>query len=348
MAKSFIIKLFVFLGLLIGVSLALNELYKSFLRNNYFSYEKDRQFRNYTGKLEYLLMGDSHIQNGINPEFLENSFNYAGAWENYVQTYYKLKNIVEEQKRIPENIILPVDLGSFTSFRRERFKNDHYWVNYMDYFEVAENFGDRLFINKWIIGNYFTYAECYESLFKYLTRKKRENMFPNGFKPCIVRNTESEERELDGERIANLYFKNYSYYNSDLGDYFGKMLEFCEQHKIHVILIKMPVAREYCVQASGYFSKDSLYNTVGNIIEKHKDNTTLLDYQELFFDNPEYMYNHDHLNYNGANEFTRILSRRLKEGNTPSPDKSGSLPAGRQVPRRGRIIDCRMAFQSRH
>ena len=70
----------------------------------------DKQFAEYDGTLTYLALGNSH--NCINTHILENSFNYGSPSENFIQSYYKLKYILEKSGKKPEYLLLQADISS--------------------------------------------------------------------------------------------------------------------------------------------------------------------------------------------------------------------------------------------
>ena len=311
MIKKFIIKLLIFLVLLCAVNFAFNRYFKQYVIKNQDIFRKDIQFDNYNDTLKYLLMGDSHIQNGINPLIFRKSFNFSSANENYIQTYYKLKAIIEKKNRIPEYIFLPVDLSSFSSFRTDRFKYDTYWVQYIDYFELAKIKKDRIYIDKWFIGNYISYIEGYEYAYRFLLGEKSELIL--GYKPRKRDRSIFVDRIRNARARVNLYFKDYTYFDQDLVLFFKRILGLCSQNNIKVILIKMPVSKIYYNLAVSIVDKDSLNNNINKIICKYPGLVRTLDYQKLFFDNPEYFDNPDHLNDKGATDLSRILNDRLNK-----------------------------------
>jgi len=111
MSKRLAIRLFLFTALLLVVNYALDRAFKTFSIHSLLNNTMDKQFAEYNGPLTYLTLGNSH--NCINTHILDNSFNYGSPSESLIQSYYKLKYILEKTGKKPEYIILQTDISSF-------------------------------------------------------------------------------------------------------------------------------------------------------------------------------------------------------------------------------------------
>ena len=137
-----VIKALLFLaGFLLG-SYGLSKVYTRIIMAHSICNRVDREFYRYDGRLEYLVMGDSHSQYGINPRVIGHAFNFSTAGENYVQTFFKLRFILDHTDKKIETILLPLDVHSFSSFRAGRLGlTYYYWVKYIDYIELGRRHG---------------------------------------------------------------------------------------------------------------------------------------------------------------------------------------------------------------
>ncbi len=57
---------------------------------------------------------------------------------------------------------------------------------------------------------------------------------------------------------------------------------------------------------------------INDMLKRRSVDYTVLDYHDLYWDTPEYFFNSDHLNGEGAIEFTKVLKQDL--------DAQGFLP----------------------
>ncbi len=339
MHKKFLIRLLVFLALLVSINILLDQLYKRCVVHNILNNAKDRDFRQYNDTLRYLSLGNSH--NTVDTYVLENAFNYNSPAENYVQSYYKLKYIVEEQKKIPENLILYIDVSSFSAMAAGYFEHNSYWIKYVDYFEVARVMGDRHILNKWLEGNFFSYAGNYRNIklsLIYLVKIGHLNLHhgyraPRNFKNFAyyrpedidilsdesqydwtgARETDRKEKVRRAKRKADIYLTRKGYFDHTMATYFEKILHLCLDHDIQVILLRAPLTREYWEEVNRIVPAGKLYEKVRNIYTRYPNVTMVLDYHDLFFDHPEYFFDPDHLNPLGARLFTQQLQQDLKK-----------------------------------
>ena len=313
MIRSSLFKFLTFSLIILAVNLYLDNLYKSIVTDSSIEGRKDVQFDNYKDTLKYLLLGDSHIQNAIDPRILKNSFNYSSANENYIQTYYKLKSVVEDKNKIPEYIVLPIDVSSFSGFRSDRFKYDAYWTRYMDYFELKKVKDDWSYITKWLSGKFFSYAGNYETIFRYwIVSRNSLGELHFGFKARYEKLANREDKSEFSERRAKLYIDKENYFDKDLSLYFQKILDYCENKSIKVILIRLPVDEHYYEFVATMMPIENYYEKIDEIISKYKIIQYNIDYHNLFFGKLEFLRNPDHVNYKGAPIVSQMLMKKLE------------------------------------
>jgi len=110
-------------------------------------------------------------------------------------------------------------------------------------------------------------------------------------------------------------FKDEEIIDSFLLYYLIEIIRLAERNNMGVILLSYPVREEY----DSYMSKMNIsiewyHKTVlSNIYNEFQKNLTLLDYHDVFFDNPEYFYDTDHLNPNGSEVFSKRVYEDMKE-----------------------------------
>ena len=122
--------------LLILIMISLNYLYIKIIEPRKKINEKEIEWQHYketliNNTLNYAFFGDSHTGEGVRCEFIDNSFNFSGDGEDYVETYYKIKKLLKEGVII-KNFILEVDLHTFSDKIRtpERlFRKINYYKN---------------------------------------------------------------------------------------------------------------------------------------------------------------------------------------------------------------------------
>ncbi|MBT3208196.1 MAG: hypothetical protein HN704_03600 [Bacteroidetes bacterium] len=320
MQKKSIVKIISFILILLIANVFMDFAYKAFCNSQRYVSKKDALFESLNSPPKYLLIGDSHVQNAVNPQIFKSSFNYSSPNENYIQTYYRLKFLIENRINIPEKIILPLDLSSFTYFRSERFKYDSYWIKYIDYFELnnvkkeSNKNNNNKYIKKWVGAKFFSYAGQFDFLTTLILAK--ESKFSEeylGYKPRYADFSNKMHNLKKIKDRVRLYFPDNRIFDADLAMYFEKILKICEENNIELLLFRMPLTQQYYNGVADIFDIDNYYAKIIEITKKYDNVVEVPDYQKVFFEHPEYFRNPDHMNHTGASIFSEMLNKRFNK-----------------------------------
>jgi len=308
--KLFFKKFSVFIILVLALNILPNAVYNHWMYYFRLCRTQDDQFQAYSDTLKYLMMGNSH--NRIDPEVLGNGFCYITPKEIYLQTYYKLKYILEKTNKRPENILLPIDPVNFSPKAEKELTFDGYWRKYLDYSELAGEYHNPGYLLNWVTGNFFSYVGNYKYVFMSLIFFNYDlSHIKNGYIPARDYKNFAKEpnREALGLGIATAYLGSYSE-KSTLGDtkYYRKILALCRQYHIHLILLRMPLTDEYLKYARKLVDLDKLDRDIMDVTRDHCDDFEVFDYRNEFQGKPEFFFNADHVNPIGA----MIISRKIK------------------------------------
>ncbi|HOW25900.1 MAG TPA: hypothetical protein PK711_09540 [Bacteroidales bacterium] len=318
MNRKTILRFILFLCLVVIINFILDSAFKAFSVHNDINEVMDQQFIDYQGTMKYLTLGNSH--NCINTYILDSSFNYGSPSENFIQSYYKLKYVLENTGQRPRNLILQADVSSFGPKIANRFEYNSYWIRYIDYFELARIKGNRDVLSKWVEGKFISYAGNYKdiqlSIF-YRIKVKTLEIY-NGYRPHRdYRNFANDpNRQRTAWNKAKLILSPETCLDSSIAIYFEKILQLCQENQIGVMLIRIPMSKEFYEEECRLVPVDDLYASVEAIACRYSVYDRTLDYHDLFFDHPEYFFDPDHLNIKGADLFTERLVKDLGEKNS--------------------------------
>lgn len=309
--KQFFNKFFIFIILVLLVNLALNALYNHWMYYFRLSRTQDAQFEAHSDTLKYLMLGNSHDR--INPAILGNGFSYMTPKESYIQTYYKLKYILEKTNKKPENIFLSIDPVNFSPRAEKDVSFDGYWRKYLNYYELAIKNHDPGYLLNWFTGNFCSYVGNYKYAYMSLLFINVDlHKIKNGY--IQARNyknfAKEPDREALGFELANVYLASYSK-TSVIGEskYYCKILALCKQYKIHLLLLRMPMTDEYLKYARKMIDIDKLDREIIDVTRAHYDDFRVFDYRNEFHGKPDYFFNADHVNPTGAD----IISMKIKQ-----------------------------------
>ncbi|HLO89757.1 MAG: hypothetical protein ACM3ME_09285 [Chloroflexota bacterium] len=314
MTRKFKIKLLIFAVILILINTALDQAFKAFSVHNILNRKMDEQFAAYDDTLKYLAFGNSH--DCINTHILNDCFNYGSPSENYIQSYYKLKYILEKSGKKPEYFLLQSDASSYGKKISDRYEYNSYWIKYIDYIELAKVKDDRSVLWKWLEGMFFSYAGNYKDIqlsIVYRIKMKNLEMY-RGFRPH--RNFQNFASDINRQKSAwnkaSLINSSDGYFDPSIRYYFIKMLELCQQYNVKLVLIRYPVSKEFDDEERKIVPVDKLYTEVDSIAAKYSCYAGTLDYHNIYFDNPNYFFDPDHLNVQGSDLLTERLAEDLQ------------------------------------
>ena len=295
----FIKRMSLFLLILIILILIINTIYTKSLIEKTIVYRQEQIYQQYINslpesKLDFAFFGDSHTVMAINPRYILNSFNFGVGAENYIATYYKLRKILDENE---ENL-----------FPRLWFYSD-----FVSYNEIQKIRGSSI-ISLWIESN-FPFIGVGDEFRFVINKPELANMYlgwveNKGNFSKVENKVESATKDVryrfgEQERISNISF-----------EYFIKTIELAMENNIHIIFIKYPLTKEHdSVITKKNITKEDYYETIFDGINKTIENYSVLDYYDLYFNNPEYFGDSDHLNWKGAEVFSKRLSHDLNSFN---------------------------------
>ena len=321
--RRYIVKILVFLLLVIVVNLGLTAMYNRWMYYFRLCRYQDEQFAEYSGKLTYLMIGNSH--NIVDPDTLGNSFSYVTPRELYPQTYYRLKSILERSPKKPAYVLLSIDPVNFTPKAETDLTFDGYWKKYLDYGEMYRLSGDRTYLLNWAVGRFFSYVGNFKFIYNsvpfiwYDYKKIRKGYMPRrDFKTFAM----EKNRDALGLERATAYLSGYNH-QSVIGSsrYYAMILDLCHQHHVIPVLLRMPLSDEYKKHAFAMVDYSSLDRQIIELTKRHCSNYRLFDFRDEFSGRPMYFFNADHVNPTGAGIISRKIRDELLKEAGPTPAK---------------------------
>lgn len=332
-----IIKSLLFLIILFSLNYGLTRVYYSLMSQlKVIKFEK-KFFQNDFNKTEILVLGDSHAMYLWRHYTSFQLDNWATEGERFIQNYYKLKWFLDNYH--PRAVIIPVDLHTFSS-RALFFGHDFFWVKYVNYLELAFiTHQYDFYISKYIRGLFFPYVGQQGVIQQLISRKVIEanpsqnitgssffSLFsiPNKNAPSILKKEKvptpppsrpgvpfhlltPQERQALAQYRADLMIDSRDYMNKFVMKYFRKMLSLCREKGVTVFLVKFPVSKEFYTCVARELPVKKYYKKIEKIIQKFPK-TYILDYQGIYFERPQLLYDSDHPD---LHEGALILNQKL-------------------------------------
>ncbi len=285
--RRFLTKTFVFLFILaayFGINMLINY---SIYQNEVLDIKSTRT----------LIIGDSHTQRSLDPQFLSDAQNISQTAESYVLTYWKLKKVM--QTYTPDTVVLGFAPHNISEHNDHKFSDKDWSREMFKRCYSIQEFGslpDEVPVDHW---------GYYQTLWRQTGLYPKEDHVN-----YIGEYTNSEQNDTtDAEAVLGRHY----YMNGDtLGvssasiQYLDSIVYLCEANDIVLVLISNPVLEDY------------LAGIPTPIAEKYMMLSDKYDNHHLIYDRISAQYpnaffrNADHLNKSGAERFTKAFLSYLK------------------------------------
>ena len=315
----FLRNLLLYLVLLALVSAAVGIYYNKVVMRTSIVVRKEKQLEDCCESTEYLFVGDSHVESGINPAFFPESFNYGVGSENPIQAYYKLRHLFNDTpcgKHI-KCVILSFDLHTFSERRYEEWINISYYNRYMSYLKlgfITGRVGD--FTLKFFQSYLWPYANqgpaVMSAILKGTTEREELRLMDKGYvsRHGVLSDLPDSTQIAIAQRRSEFLLGSEGYAVNDraLLKYFRKTVDLCESKGIAVVFMTYPVSIYLSRTMQEDYSIKPPDERYKQLLGSYSD-CPYLDYYDLFFDRTELFDDTDHLNDEGA----RLLTERVRD-----------------------------------
>jgi len=318
MSRSGTLRCSVFLLLMVPVHLLLLAVHDAAAHSRSLLFRVDRLFWSLHEDLDYLVLGDSHAQDDLDPAILGRAFNFASAGETYLQTRAKLKKILRDRSGRIRRVILPLDVHSFSSFRAGRMEDADYWVRYVDFLELGREEGDPLGrLPELIEGQLIPYLGRGKDWLRVLNTLRRSQQVPVrgylGRKSAAPQSL--QKRWALAHRRARLHLGSGEAEDPLLVGAFEDCLDLCAEHGVEILAVKFPVSPEYDQAIRELVDVDTLEEWLTSLVAD-RDGVKLLDLRRELFDRPHLFADADHLDARGAAVLSHLVRTRGEQWET--------------------------------
>lgn len=245
-----------------------------------------------------IFVGDSHIQNAINPKFLPGSINIAQPAEPYILTYWKLKKILRTNQS--GKVVLGFAPHNIAKFNDYKF-SDSKWASEM--FKRSYPIEEFNTIKNEIE---IDYTEYYKTLFKKLCFYPHDN-HSRSYIGNFSNSTNNKINDFEETINRHFYYKNNRPDISELSiKYLDSIVLLISTSQKKLILLNTPVHRNYSQRVP-----ENIYKKYCDLVENFKSlNVTVID--KFVNDYNDSMFlNVDHLNTYGAKKLSMELESLL-------------------------------------
>lgn len=229
--------------------------------------------------LNTLILGNSHCMSGVNPLYLTNSaFNFANSSQDLERDYF----VLTKYENMYNNLKCVILSFSYCTLQDRMDNTDKSRLKY---------YGIYMGYEKYKYSVEITSSITYEKIKDYL-KEGTSQYSPLGFR---VNKFSKDNLEVSGIKAAKRHTLNN---RKDLDDnlkYLHKIIQFCEDKQIQLILVTTPTWHSYYEH-----------------LDKNHENVFYFNFlkDDRFNDND--FKDGDHLSEEGAEKFTKILKDSIR------------------------------------
>jgi hypothetical protein len=275
-----------------------------------------------SGDVDKIVVGHSHSECAFNDSLINNFANYSRSGESFFYTYYKILPLLEKNDQIDTVFI--------------EFTNNH----------VEEQADKRIWDEKFMSAKYPSYAPFIDVDGHYLLQEKNPSGLVKAMGLSVLKGISSiislefdyakkigHYQRLERDKIEVIlaqegngrvlsaedsqeedglvYTPSDTLPEVDLR-YLEKLLAFCKERNIAVYFVRSPLHPKYGMRAN-----EELFQSV---LQSRFPEVEFLDFKDFPVANSEFG-DLNHLNYRGAEKFSKFFDEMLKKGLLEHHDK---------------------------
>jgi len=312
----FIKRIILFLIVLSILIIGIDAFYKNYVYEERRVYKKELDYNRFISELpqkeiDFVFFGDSHVLHSVNPKYIPNSYNYAFGGEKYTETYYKFRRLLDIEKIKINYAVFELDLNTFTINSEDRafhLKHIDIYSKFVSYKDIKDIRNESLF-NVWILSHFPFIGDGLILSERFKSATGLGNTFYKGWNSL---NLSWEDRQ------KNMNISDQPYISLEILDqlsfeYFIHTIKLAQNRNISIVFVKYPMDKHFDNRLNKYnLSRNSYYNEIFSAIDPILgDDYRVLDYYDLYFNEPLYFADQVHLNLLGAENFSIRIYRDL-------------------------------------
>ena len=272
--------------------------------------------------LQYAFFGDSHAQVGINPFYINDSYNFAISGEKYIETYFKLKKLLGTDNVTLKFVILEIDQQTFSdkaSLSETLFRDTAFYHAFVSFDEMSKL--KKVSLISIYLDAYLPVVGKGQEIISTFLQSQLTQMYLGWT------NTTGNYSTLDKSRLAAITYasqfsKKPTFLETTRLIYFKKVLQLAKANNLTIVFIKYPLTNEYSLELAAHnISRQDYYDNLFKEINNETSKYYVLDYHDLFLNQSDLFADPDHCNYFGS----KILSEKVNDDLTKIRDGNFSF-----------------------
>ena len=264
-------------------------------------------------KINTLIVGDSHLQSGLNDAIIDSSVNVCKGAENYFITYHKLIYILNHNKNI-NKVILGFSPHNFTIYNDFKFKEKPWKTSTLTAYAPILSYSDikkeflidntaycQAIFRNYLIPNFYYYKN-------FIFQKDKSYLY-NGVQHLSNKTNVNDSLLLIKQSNMLFHYKNKNDITLSTKSlkYFEKIIDLLEKRNIKIVLISTPLHPKLSAKVP---KKTYMFFNTLKSEYSIKKNILVLDYSNYNMKD-KYFGDFHHLNKKGAILFSNEIKKNL-------------------------------------
>lgn len=274
-------------------------------------YRLEEEFTQLTDTLNFLFIGNSHVNRGLEPDSIPKSWSFHGPTETAPYFYYRMKRVVQEMPQAAHYYVFPGEAG-LAAFNPQplMFMGD-FWKDYFDFTELAQHTNQPFFYyGMGLKLKLFPYHQ-FPAAIMFLSDLQRER---RNYKKYL-KDTWADYDQFMKDTILNYMLDRHELIDALSTEtglaYIHKMIDFAQEENVRLIFVKWPLQSVYIEEAKKRnFFTPKIEGTVDSLL-KHSPQVRLIDFENAFDGNDTLFMDPHHLSKVGKARFSVMLRDTL-------------------------------------
>lgn len=266
----------------------------------FFSIMNKTDLEQYKLKLETadILIGDSHVENGLNDDALKGFVNLAHYAESYYLSYYKLKLLLEHNPQI-QNVYLGYSFHNLSNYYDDFISGKYANAVSSEYFFILPLF-EQAQCMFWNLQSLSTYMnKSFEYGYKNLVDTNNVS-FMGGYQNSYFNtfaNVPAIDRRINAQFYKDGDIREFSSINLD---YLNRIIKLCKLEDIDLYFMNMPLQQYYRMKLPEVYIHK--YHEIIN-----DNHIQVIDLSNLTLKDDCFMVDGDHVSKKGAQQTTKYF-----------------------------------------
>lgn len=274
-------------------------------------YRLETEFRQLDDTLDFLFIGNSHVNRGFEPDSIPNAWVFHGPTETAPYFYYRLRKVVQDMPQAARYYVFPGEAGLVAFNPQPLIFLGDYWKDYFDFFELARHTDQPFYYYgmgaKLKLFPYHQFPAAMMFLYDLQQERKQYKKY--------LKDTWADYDQFMRDTILNYMLDRHELIDALSTEtgmaYLHKMLDLAKDENLQLIFVKWPLQSVYKEEAKRRnFFVPGIEHQVDSLLQ-HSPQVRVIDFENIYDGNDTLFMDPHHLSKIGKARFSALLRDTL-------------------------------------